>query len=71
MAVYFWDSNGIAKIYHPEIGTAVALQLFNTHDAVHYISRLSTNEKNTACRRLNDLQQSPRRHRRQSCRHGD
>ncbi|MGH7595838.1 MAG: type II toxin-antitoxin system VapC family toxin [bacterium] len=44
MAVYFWDSNGIAKIYHPEIGTAIALQLFNTHDAVHYISRLSTLE---------------------------
>ena len=43
MAVYFWDSNAIAKIYHPEIGTTIVLQLFNT-DAVHYISRLSTLE---------------------------
>jgi predicted nucleic acid-binding protein len=44
MAVYFWDSNAIAKIYHPEIGTTVALQLFNTADAINYISRLSTVE---------------------------
>ena len=44
MAVYFWDSNAIAKIYHAEIGTTIATKLFRDIGAVHVISRLSTVE---------------------------
>jgi predicted HTH domain antitoxin len=44
MVVYFWDSNAISKIYHPEIGAKVVTKLFEDKDSLHSISRLSTLE---------------------------
>jgi len=44
MDVYFWDSNAVAKIYHEELGTAIATRLFDDFHTLHASARLSTLE---------------------------
>ena len=41
MAAYFFDASALAKLYHPEAGTAVVDRIVNGPDAQIRVSRLT------------------------------
>ncbi len=41
MAGYFFDSSALAKLYHPEVGTAEVLGIFSERERRILISRLT------------------------------
>jgi predicted nucleic acid-binding protein len=48
LAAYFFDSSALVKLYHPEAGTLVADQIFNSTDNVIRVSRLTVAELTSA-----------------------
>jgi len=44
LAAFFFDSSALAKLYHPEVGTAVADRIAQSADSQIRISRLTVIE---------------------------